>query len=100
MVHFGLDDYSLLGGSPMLRDRYNPMNLFDLIPALGLVMDPILSPLDRLLDDDVLFQRVKADLLRRAPHTATRGRPSTPVEVILRMLVVKRLYQWSDEETE
>jgi transposase, IS5 family len=52
------------------------------------------------LDDDVLFQRVKADLLRRAPHTAKRGRPSTPVEVILRMLVVKRLYGWSDEETE
>ncbi|MER3404788.1 MAG: ISNCY family transposase, partial [Chloroflexota bacterium] len=29
-----------------------------------------------------------------------RGRHSTPVEVILRMLVVKRLYRWSYEETE
>jgi IS5 family transposase len=84
----------------MLRDRYDPMHLFDLIPALGLAMDSILCRLDCLLDDDVLFQRVKADLRRRAPHTATRGRPSTPVEVILRLLVVKRLYHWSYEETE
>jgi hypothetical protein len=59
-----------------------------------------LTQLDQLLEDDTLFQRVKADLLRRAPHTAARGRPSTPVEVILRMLVVKRLYHWSYEETE
>jgi transposase, IS5 family len=48
----------------------------------------------------VLCQRVNADLRRRAPHTATRGRPSTPVAGMLRMLVVKRLYGWRDEETE
>jgi transposase, IS5 family len=63
-------------------------------------MEPVLAQLDRLLDDDLLVQHVKADLRRRAPHTATRGRPSTPVEVILRMLVVKRLYGWSYAETE
>src|SRR2546427_7312000 len=76
------------------------MDLFALIPTLSMAMEPVLAQLDRLLDDDVLFQRVKADLLRRHPHTVTRGRPSTPVEVILRMLVVKRLYGWSYEETE
>lgn len=84
----------------MLRDRYDRMDLFALVPALSLAMDPVLAQLDQLLDDDTLFQRVKADWLRRAPHTATRGRPSTPVEVMLRLLVVKRLYRWSDEETE
>jgi transposase, IS5 family len=84
----------------MLRDRYDPMDLFALVPALSLAMEPILAQLDQLLEDDGLFQRVKADLRRRAPHTAMRGRPSTPVEVILRLLVVKRLYRWSYEETE
>jgi transposase, IS5 family len=84
----------------MLRDRYEPMDLFVLVPALSFAMEPVLVQLDRLLTDDRLFQRVKADLLRRAPYTATRGRPSTPVEVILRMLVVKRLYGWSYEQTE
>jgi transposase, IS5 family len=84
----------------MLRDRYDPIDLFALVPALSLAMDPVLAQLDQLLEDDALVQRVNADLLRRTPHTAPRGRPSTPVEVILRMLVVKRLYRWSYEETE
>ena len=84
----------------MLRDRYEPLDLFALVPQLGLELDPVLTELDALLDDDALFQRVRADLVRRRPHTATRGRHSTPVEVILRLLVVKRLYDWSYEETE
>jgi transposase, IS5 family len=84
----------------MLRERYEPMDLFALVPKLGVEMDPVLTQLDHLLDDDVLFQHVKADLARRYPQTTRRGRPSTPVEVILRLLVVKRLYRWSYEETE
>ncbi len=84
----------------MWRDRYDPMDLLAQVPALSLAMDPLLAQLDQLLADDALVQRVKADLLRRAPHTATRGRPSTPVEVILRLLVVRQLDRWSDEETE
>jgi IS5 family transposase len=84
----------------MLRDRYEPLDLFALVPQVGLELDPVLTALDALLDDDVLFQRVRADLVRRRPPTATRGRHATPVEVILRLLVVKRLYDWSYEETE
>jgi IS5 family transposase len=84
----------------MLRDRYTPMNLFDLVPALGMTMDPVLMQLDTLLDTDTLFQAVKADLARRFPRTPATGRPSTPVEVILRLLVVKHLYGWSYEATE
>ncbi len=84
----------------MLRDRYDPMNLFAQIPALGMATDAILMHLDRLLDDDVLFQTVKHDLRWRCPRTATFGRPSTPVEVILRLLVVKHLYHWSYQQTE
>ncbi len=57
--------------------------------------EPELRELDRLVEDDVLFERVKADLARRARHSLSRGRHSTPVEVILRLLVVKRLYGWS-----
>src|SRR5579885_1697058 len=92
--------YSRSQRSRMLRNRYDPLNLFALVPQLGRAMDPELVQLDRLLDDDILFQKVCADLVRRSPHTATRGRYSTPVEVLLRMLVVKRLYRWSYEETE
>src|SRR5215213_5024152 len=84
----------------MLRDRYAPQDLCPLVPKLQLHLDPELTQLDQLLDDDALFQRVRADLVRRRPHTATRGRHSTPVEVILRLLVVKRLYNWSYAQTE
>src|SRR3989454_5516540 len=84
----------------MLRDRYAPMQLFDLVPALALRFEPELAELDRLLEDDQLFQRVKADLARRRPHTLQTGRPSTPVEVILRLLVVQHLYCWSYEQVE
>jgi transposase, IS5 family len=84
----------------MLRDRYEPMNLFALVSALRLALDPVLTQLDRLLDNDTLFQAVKADLAQRFPRTPIDGRPSTPVEVILRMLIVRRLYGWSYAETE
>src|SRR3954469_20635543 len=84
----------------MLCERYDPVNLFDLISRLSLKKEPELERLDRLLEDDALLQLVKADLAHRAPKTLTHGRHSTPVEVILRMLVVKRLYGWSYEQTE
>src|SRR5512135_3292343 len=60
----------------MLRDRYEPV------------------------DDDQIFARVRDDLSRRYPLTRVHGRRSTPVEVILRMLVVMRLYGWSFQKTE
>ena len=84
----------------MLRDRYAPVDLFALAPALALEFEPVLARLDALLDDDVLFGAVRDDLARRYPQTRVTGRPSTPVEVILRMLIVRRLYGWSYAETE
>jgi transposase, IS5 family len=84
----------------MLIDRYQPADLFALIPALYADFEPVLRELDHLLDDDALLRGVRADLARRAPHTLTRGRHSTPVEVILRLLVVKRLYGWSYAQVE
>src|SRR3954451_719781 len=84
----------------MLRNHYNRTDLFALVPQLGLRFEPQLEQLDRLLDDDELFERVRDDLARRHPKTRSRGRPSTPVEVILRMLVAMRLYGWSYAQTE
>ena len=66
----------------MIVDRYDPINLFELVPKLNLQMEPELAQLDRLLDDDVLFERVKADLSRRYPNSVRFGRHSTLVEVI------------------
>src|SRR4051812_47076153 len=84
----------------MLRNRYDRTDLFALVPQLGLRFEPQLEQLDRLLDDDDIVDRIRDDLARRHPKTRSRGRPSTPVEVILRMLVVKRLYGWSYAQAE
>src|ERR1700674_5325912 len=84
----------------MLRDCYPTVDLFALVPALSLRFEPVLARLDSLLDDDTLFRTVRADLARRYPHTGQTGRPSTPVAVILRLLIVRRLYRWSYAEVE
>jgi transposase, IS5 family len=84
----------------MIVDKYDPVNLLELVPNLTLEMEPELAELDRLLDDDELFRRVKADMGKRRPNSSRLGRRSTPVEVVLRMLVLRRLYDFSYEQTE
>jgi IS5 family transposase len=63
-------------------------------------MEPILAQIDVLLEDIELFRQIKADLSRRYAKTTKTGRSSTPVEVIVRMLAVKHLYNLSYEQTE
>jgi transposase, IS5 family len=79
----------------MIVDRYDPINLFEMVPKLKLQFEPELVHLDESLDDDELFNLLKADPLKRYPHSGRLGRHCTPVEVILRMLVVERLYGWN-----
>lgn len=84
----------------MLQDRYEIDKLFNRILQLTYEMDPVLAQIDRLLDDEALYQLIRKDLAKRFPQTEQTGRNSTPVEVILRMLALKRLYGWSYEQTE
>src|SRR5258708_32900725 len=84
----------------MLRERYAAQDIFEQIGTVSIEMEPVLSRLAELLDEDALFEAVKADLAKRYPRTLLTGRSSTPVEVVLRMLVIKHLYGWSYEQTE
>jgi len=84
----------------MLQDRYETDKLFENVLKLTNEMDPVLAEIDRLLDDEELYQLIREDLARRFPQTEVTGRNSTPVEVILRMLAVRRLYRLSYEQTE
>ena len=84
----------------MLQDRYETDKFFEGILKLTNEMDPVLAEIDRLLDDEELYQLIRKDLAKRFPMTEVTGRNSTPVEVILRMLAVKRLYRLSYEQTE
>lgn len=83
----------------MLVDRYPAEDVFARVPEVAAQTDPVLKTLDRLLEDDQLYQVVRTDLGKRYRLTLAHGRHSTPVEVILRLLLVKHLYGWSYEET-
>ena len=87
----------------MLRDKFLIDALFtrfmEILELAGIKIDPELIEIDRILDDDELFQRIKHDLSQRYPKTLVTGRNSTPVEVILRLLAIKHLYNWSYEGT-
>lgn len=84
----------------MLRERYPNDKLFEEITRHFPKMDPILARIDAQLEDDKLFLLVREDLSKRHPKTMKTGRKSAPVEVVMRMLVVKRLYRYSYAETE
>jgi IS5 family transposase len=85
----------------MLQDRYeSDPRFWAIVAELALEMEPELAQIDQVLEDEVLFQLIESDLAQRCPHTLETGRNSTPVEVGLRMLAVKRLYGWTYRQTE
>jgi len=84
----------------MLREHYPVDKLFEEIAGHFPKMDPALAKIEGYLEDEKLYRLIKKDLSKRWPKTLETGRGSTPVEVILRMLVVKRLYGYSYEDTE
>jgi IS5 family transposase len=84
----------------MLVDHYEREDVFASVPKLAQEIDPVLRKLDGLLDDDTFYQQVRSDFGKRFRNTLVRGRHSTPLEILLRMLILKHLYQWSYKETE
>ena len=84
----------------MLIDRYPKEDIFARVPKMTERIDPVLQQLDRLLDDDEVYQQVRNDFGKRYRYTLVHGRHSTPMEVLLRMLLLKHLYGWSYQETE
>lgn len=83
----------------MLRIRYNTDPDFCAILHFIGELDEELSEIDKLLSDDKLLELIEADLSQRYPQTTQTGRNSTPVEVIVRMLVLKHLRSISYSKT-
>ena len=84
----------------MLREHYPVDKLFEEVFGYVPDLSSELEKIDSYLEEEKLYRLIKKDLAQRRPKTTQTGRNSTPVEVILRMLVVKRLYGYSYEETE
>src|SRR3990172_6125354 len=63
-------------------------------------LDPKMAKIDELLDDDRLILRASIDLAQSAPQALETGRSSVPVEVTLRLAVLRRLQGWSYRQVE
>ena len=50
---------------------------------------------DRVLADKEIVAAIYEALAKRHPQSRTRGRPGTPAEVVLRLLVLKHMRNWS-----
>jgi IS5 family transposase len=50
---------------------------------------------DRVLDDPQILAPVYEALAKRCPKSRSRGRKGTPAEVVLRLLVLKHIRNWS-----
>ena len=84
----------------MFQDRRSTDKMFEEIIRMVSKMDPVLAKIDQYLGDESLFALIKAEVSKRYSKTMEIGRNSIPIEVILRMLAVKRLYGYIYEEAE
>jgi len=62
--------------------------------------EPWMREVDRLLEDEALVEGVYEAQGRRHPQSRTRGRTQTPAEVVLRLLILKHVRNWSYETLE
>ncbi len=84
----------------MIQRQHLQRSIFE--AAIGLIeklikglIEPALQRLDEVLSDQTLLEAVLGRLAQRLSQSRTRGRPGTPAEVVLRMLVLKRVMGWS-----
>ncbi len=63
--------------------------------AVGDLQEAWMRHADTVLDDEQLVATVHGALRRRRPQSARRGRTGTPAEVVLRLLVLKHVRNWS-----
>jgi IS5 family transposase len=85
----------------MVRRAYTQRSLVEvLLPDSDKLWDPVLRRIDTVLEDDRVIDRVAEALARRYPDSLRRGRRGTPAAVVLRMLVLKHLHDWSFDECE
>jgi transposase, IS5 family len=83
----------------MVRRQHAQRSVFEMIlPDADQLWDPELRRIDEVLEDEALIDTIQEALGRRWPKSRLRGRPGTPAAVVLRLLVLKHLYDWSFAE--
>jgi IS5 family transposase len=85
----------------MVQRRQRERSLFEVLLPDGHKLWPDwLRKIDTLLEDEAVIETVAQGLEARWPQSRRRGRPGTPAEVVLRMLILKHLFDWSYDDLE
>ena len=85
----------------MVQRRQRERSLFEVLLPDGHKLWPDwLRKIDALLEDEGVIEIVAQGLEARWPQSRRRGRLGTPAEVVLRMLILKHLFDWSYDDLE
>lgn len=85
----------------MVRRRQRERSLFEVLLPDGHKLWPDwLRRIDTVLEDEAVLDVVTQALEARWPQSRRRGRPGTPAEVVIRMLILKHLFDWSYDDLE
>jgi len=85
----------------MVQRRQRERSLFEVLLPDGHKLWPDwLRKIDILLEDEAVIEVVAEALERRWPQSRRRGRLGTPAEVVIRMLILKHLFDWSYDDME
>jgi IS5 family transposase len=86
----------------MIRTRHHQPSLWTgvLAEEVDDLWEPWMRTADQLLEDEQLIERVFEAQARRCRKSRTRGRRQTPAEVVLRLLILKHVCDWSYEVLE
>ena len=63
--------------------------------SVGDLWEPWMRYADQALEDEGLLMIIQQELAKRYKKSKTRGRPGTTAEIILRMMLLKHLRDWS-----
>lgn len=66
--------------------------------AVADLWEPWMRHADQALEDEALLLIIQRELAKRCKKSKTRGRPATSAEVVLRMMLLKHIRDWSYEE--
>src|SRR5580765_2015271 len=85
----------------MVQRRQRERSLFEVLLPDGHKLWPDwLRTIDTLLEDDAAIEVVAQTLEKRWPQSRRRGRLGTPAEMVIRLLILKHLFDWSYDDME
>jgi transposase, IS5 family len=86
----------------MIRRKQPQRTLWEgvVIEDVKALWEPWMIEADKLLEDEELIDRVYDAQGDRHEHSRTRGRSQTPAEIVLRMLLLKHVRNWSYDTLE